>query len=156
MESTNWVTFNWNHSWKDSILGNCSCPDVLSSQSPRRKNILSLGSVKHVLLVTFRTFKKHVGVLAISWEFLVYETPMQTCLQEKQKWHALTTKWLPLFLTVSRNAGILSLKVVILISLKNYAVNQMRTAGVRIRDGTISAVQTELSSKTAMHPTFCQ
>lgn len=111
VESINWVIFNWNScSWKDCILGNFSCPDVLSSQSPRRKNILSLGSVNHVLLVTFRIFKKHIGVPAISWGLLVCGTPMQACLQEKQKWHALTTKWLPFFLTVSCNAGILPLK----------------------------------------------
>lgn len=55
-------------------------------------------------------------------------------------------------MAVSCNADILPLKVVILISLKNYAVNQMRTAGVRIRNGTLSAVQTKISSKTADAP----
>lgn len=55
-------------------------------------------------------------------------------------------------MAVSCNADILPLKVVILISLKNYAVNQMRTAGVRIRKGTLSAVQTKISSKTADAP----
>lgn len=84
-----------------------------------------------------RIFEKHSEALVIS------QAMTQSRLQDKQKWLSLCkyVKTFLLFLVVSHSADMLSLKVVLLIFLKNYAVNRKKTAGV--------TVQTETSGETA-------
>lgn len=76
-----------------------------------------------------------------------YRTMTQSCLQDKQEWLSLCkyVKTFLLFLVVSHIADMLSLKVVLLIFLNNYAINRMKTAWVR----NWASVQTETSSETA-------
>lgn len=135
---TNRVTFNWNYRWKDCILGNFRCSKLQISQN--KENLECSGCM-------FRIFEKHFEALSSHRAFCC-RTMMQSCLQDKQEWLSLCedVKMFLLLLVVSHNADMLSLKVFLLIFLKNYAINRMETARVRIRNW--ASVQTETSSES--------